>query len=99
VVESVRIYLLVESPAIRPYIEEERVVAVDEFEAMGRTISPVARWLTREELLAAPENCEVAEALKAWRDGDDGSFDEESALLAQLARAEAEELGRGIQGG
>jgi hypoxanthine phosphoribosyltransferase len=97
VVGSVRVYLLVEYPAT--YIEQERVVTVDEIEATGRTVHPFARWLTREELLAAPEDGAVAEALRAWRAGDDGPYDEESALLAQPAGAEAEELGRGIQGG
>jgi hypothetical protein len=92
VVESVRVYLLVESPAIRPYIESEKVVATDEFEAMGRTVNPVARWITREELLAAPENGDAGEALRAWRAGDDSGFDEDSAFLVQLARAEDKEV-------
>ena len=92
VVESVRVYRLVESPAIRPYIESERVVATDEFEVMGRTVHPFARWLTREKLLAAPGNSAEADALRAWRAGDDSGFDEDTAFREQWARAEDEEV-------
>jgi hypothetical protein len=103
-VESVRTYTLIRPIGSRPYIESEEVLAADEFEVTkallaGKLAVPEAAlrpkfaecWTDRA-LLAAPEGSVEAEAYRAWRSGDDSGFDEETALLEQMARAEAEEM-------
>jgi hypothetical protein len=103
-VESMRTYTLIRPIGSRPYIESEEILAADEFALTKAlltgesdlTVEPLhpkfAECWTRGALLAAPAGSVEAEAYRAWRAGDDSGFDEETALLEQMARAEAEEM-------
>jgi hypothetical protein len=103
-VESVRTYTLIRPIGSMPYIESEEILAADEFALTKRLLAgesdlaiealhpKFAECWTRGALLAAPEGSIEAEAYRAWRAGDDSGFDEETALLEQMARAESEEM-------
>lgn len=101
-VGSVRTYTLIRPIGSRPYIESEEVLAADEFEvtkallagklALTEARRPKFAECWTDKVLAAPEGSVEAEAYRAWRAGDDSGFDEETALLEQMAGAEAEEM-------